>query len=238
MARVSAVLGLMCLMWASAAHAGAGKPVDLTMSWSVALDASGAITSLTPTQTTNPGLYQRLEPAIRKWHFTTGKVKGVPVASETTLTLHVTLEPVDGFYRVRLRDAGTGARYATMTPPKYPDDAVTSKRGGAVMLEVRYDASGKVTNAVVVEGGLPKPGNDIERAAVAAVKHWTFTPESIGGHGVAGIARVPMCFSAREGTDNACRWRVGESEVSLDTNTPLVMNSVVHLETEVAGRAL
>jgi TonB family protein len=230
---------LLGLLWLSpAVVAAAGKPVDLTMSWNVVLDAAGKVVSLKPTDGLNPGLYQRLEPAVRTWHFTTGKVKGVAVPSETTLTIHVTLEPVDGFYRVQLRDAGTGPRYGTMTPPKYPDGALMSKRGGAVLLEVHYDASGNVTKATVVEGGQPKPGNDIERSAIAAVKHWTFTPESIGGHGVAGVARVPMCFSTREGTNDACRWRVGESDVSLDTTRPLAMNPAVHLETDVAGRTL
>ena len=237
MSRALAVFGLL-FVWASASHAAAGKPVDLTMSWSVALDAKGSITSLTPTQTTNPGLYQRLAPAIRTWHFTTGKVKGVSVPSETTLTIHVTLEPVDGFYRVRLRDATTGARYATMTPPKYPDGALMSKRGGAVMLQVHYDAAGSVTEAKLVDGGVPKPGNDIERAAIAAVKHWTFTPESVGGHAIAGSARVPLCFSARPETENTCRWQIDKSEVSLDTKVPLAMNPAVRLETDVAGSTL
>ena len=237
MGRALAGLGL-CFALASAAHAAAGKPVDLTMSWNVTLDASGAVTSMKPTDGLNPGIYQRLEPAVRKWHFTTGKVKGVPVPSETTLTIHVTMEPVDGFYRVRLRDATTGARYATMTPPKYPDGALMSKRGGAVMLLVHYDAAGSVTEAKIIDGGVPKPGNDIERAAIAAVKHWTFTPESVGGHAIAGSARVPLCFSARPGTENACRWQIDKSEVSLDTKVPLAMNPAVRLETEVAGQVL
>jgi TonB family protein len=214
------------------------KPVDLTMSWTVSLDATGAITSLQPAEQTNQGLYERLEPGVRKWHFTPGKVNGKPAPSETTLTVHIKLEPVDSNYRVRVRDAGTGARYATMTPPKYPDGATVSRRGGAVMLEVHYDDAGKVTAAKPVEGGLPKPGSDIERAAVVAVKKWTFTPEKIGGHGLAGAVRVPLCFSAQPDGANHCHWQIGDEQVELDTKSPLAMNSIVHLKTEVAEQEL
>lgn len=220
------------------AGAAAPKPVDLTMTWSVSLDASGAVTALAPTVQTNLGIYQRLEPAIRKWRFTTGKINGKPAPAQTTLTVRITLEPVDGFYRVHVRDAGTGARYATMTPPKYPDGATMSQRGGAVMLEVHYDAAGNVTSAKPIDGGLPKAGSDIEHAAVAAVKHWTFSPETIGGHGLAGVAHVPLCFSAHPGGENACRWQVGGAEVALDTQSPLAMNSVVHLETDAKQQEL
>jgi len=136
------------------AGAAAPKPIDLTMSWSLSLDASGAITALAPTVQTNQELYQRLEPSIRKWQFTTGKVNGKPAPAQTTLTVHITLEPADGLYRVRVRDAATGPRYATMTPPKYPDGALVSRRGGAVMLEVDYDAAGNVTSAKPIDGGL------------------------------------------------------------------------------------
>lgn len=214
------------------------KPVDLTLSWSVSLDASGAITSLQPTVQSNAGIYQRLEPAVRKWHFTTGKVNGKPAPAETTLTLNITLAPVDGFYRVRVRGVGTGARYATTTEPKYPEGAVVSKRGGAVLLEVHYDAAGNVTSAKPIDGGVPKAGNDIEHAAVAAVKHWTFTPEKIAGHGLAGVAHVPLCFSAHTGADDLCRWHVGDADVELDTKSPLAMNSVVHLETDATKQEL
>jgi TonB family protein len=218
---------------------GTPKPVDLTLTWNVSLDASGAVTALSPTVQSNRGIYQRLEPAVRKWHFTTGKVNGKPAASETTLTLNITLAPVDGFYRVHVRAFGTGARYATMTEPKYPDEAVTSKRGGAVMLEVHYDAAGKVTSAKAIDGGLPKAGADIDHAAVVAVKQWTFTPETVGGHGLAGVAHVPLCFSAHAGgPDDTCRWHVGGADVPLDTKSPIAMNPVVRLETDVTKQEL
>ncbi|HEV7491014.1 MAG TPA: TonB family protein [Rhodanobacteraceae bacterium] len=237
MSRMLALLLSSIPVLALAAHAPP-KPVDLTMSWSLSLDATGAITSLQPTVETNRGIYQRLEPAVRKWHFTTGKVNGKPAPAQTTLTLNIRLEPVDGFYRVLVRNAGTGARYGTMTAPKYPDGAEMSKRGGAVMLEVHYDAAGNVTSAKPIDGGLPKAGSDIEHAAVAAVKHWTFTPETIAGHGLAGVAHVPICFSARIGADDSCRWHVGGADVELDTNWPLAMNSVVHLETDATKQEL
>ncbi len=215
------------------------KPVDLTMSWIVSIDKTGAIRSIRPTEDKNLGLYQRLEAGIRKyWKFTPGKVDGKPEVSETTLTVHSTLEPVDGYYRVRVRDAATGPRYDTTVPPKYPDDAVMSRRGGAVLLDVKYDANGHVTDAKAIAGGDPKPGHDVERAAVLAVKQWTFKPETIGGHGLAGKARVPLCFAPVPAMENHCRWVSPDTQKPLDADRPVALGSIVHIDTDVTTQDL
>lgn len=232
-----AALLMLSLFPVGAIAADAPTTVDLTMSWSMVLDADGAITSLQPVEDVNAALYQRLEPAIRKWHFTSGKVDGKPAPAETTLTVNITMEPVEGGYRVRLRHAGTGARYAKMTAPKYPDGALMSHRGGAVLLIVHYDADGQVTDAAPIDGGLPKPGADIERAAVVALRHWTFTPERIAGHGVAGAVKVPLCFNAPPARDN-CRWTDAGGDAPIEADHPLALDSVVRLDGDVAGRTL
>jgi TonB family protein len=231
---------IILLSWSSAfAFAGTEtpKPVDLSMIWSLSVDATGAITSLEPAEDRNPELYRRLEPAIRTWHFTSGKFNGTPVPAETTLTVHITLQPTEGGYRVQLRRADTGASYSTTTPPKYPDGALVSHRGGAVLLLVHYDADGHVTDAEPRVGGEPKPGGDIATAAVNAVKHWTFKPERVAGRGVPGAAKVPLCFKV-EPSRLSCRFMEPGTNLPLDPDRPLAIDSIVRIETNVVGQML
>jgi TonB family protein len=230
MLRASIILLLWIPLLASAA--GPTKPVDLTMSWVLTLDKSGAIKSMQPTETKNAGLYQRLESGIRKWwKFAPGKVKGKADETVTTLTVHSTLTPVDGFYSVRVRDASTGPRYATATPPA----ANTASGPAGVLLEVRYDAEGRVTAAKVVPGGEPKAGKDAEQSAIAAVKQWTFKPELVGKQGIAGKARVPVCLAPAPG---ACRFTAPDTKKTLDADRPHAIGSVVRIETDVTAKEL
>lgn len=233
-------LGLLLAVPLLASAAGPPrKPVDLTMSWVVAVDKDGKLGAMTPTEDKNMGLYQRLETGIRKfWVFKPGKVNGKPAPTETTLTVHSTLEPVDGFYRVRVRDASTGPRYDKTVSFKYPDEALMSHRGGGVLLEVRYDATGKIIDAKATRGGEPKPGPDIERAAVIAVKQWTLKPETVGGHGIAGKALVPLCFAPVPAMQKLCRWETPDTKKPLDADRPLAMSSAVHIETDVTRQEL
>ena len=82
-----------------------------------------------------------------------------------------------------------------------------------------------------------KPGNDIVSAAIIAVKHWTFTPERIAGRGIAGAARVPLCFDAPPAR-MVCRWNDPTSNAPIAADHPVSLISVVHLEGDVAGSTL
>jgi len=223
---------LFCVIagWALAADDPAG-PIDVTLSWRASVAADGQLTALKPSDHLNPELYKRFESDVHKWIFTPGKVNGVPTATDTTLTVHIRLTPVPGGFRPEILDAASGVGYRKMAPPpKYPEGAVMSHRGGGVLLRVTYDGEGKVKDAQTIEGGLPKPGNDIERAAVAAVKHWTFTPESIGGHGYGGVAIVPLCFSVGDGWETPCRFVDPASNQDIRNGGLLAVDPLVHLE--------
>lgn len=62
--------------------------------------------------------------------------------------------------------------------PEYPADAARDGTEGFVEVEFTVDASGKVESVSVVNA---KPARTFERAAVQAVKQWTFAPG--GGRG-------------------------------------------------------
>lgn len=230
------------LMLAGAAGAAlaadeARKPIDLGLQWHVSLDASSKIVAMTPVDDRNAELYRRLDAEVRSWHFTTGRIDGAPVPAETTLSVRIRLEPTEGGYKLNLLSAGAGGTYATTTAPKYPDGALVSHRGGGVLLHVDYDSDGRVTDAAVVEGGSPKAGNDIQHAAVASVKHWTFRPESIAGHPKAGAAIVPICFTVEPKTFE-CRFTDPGSKREIGDGVPMAIDPVVRLDTNVADRVL
>jgi TonB family protein len=232
MKRTLALLTLSAVAACAMAADESAKPVDLTLQWSASVDADGKLTALAPVDEKYAELYKRLEADVRSWHFSSGKVDGVPAAAETTLTVHLHLTPVEGGYHIDVRSAEAGPRYAKMTTPKYPDGALMSHRGGGVLIRATYDADGRVTKAETTEGGFPKPGNDIEHAALAAVKGWTFKPESIGGHGRAGVAIVPVCFSVGPGPlETKCRFTDPVSKRDVENGGLLAIDPLIHVET-------
>lgn len=226
------LLGLPLLALA----AGRPRPVDLTMSWLLTLDKSGAIQSMQRTETKNAGLYQRIENGIRKsWKFAPAKIKGKAGALRTTLTVHSTLEPIDGLYNVRVHAASTGPAFASTTPAAISAD---TQRVAGVLVEVAYDAKGRVTAAkVVAGGGMPKGDAGDERAAIAAVKQWTFQPETVGGVGAAGKARVPVCLAA-PGKNATCRFIAPDTKKPIDAERPQSLRSIVRIDTDVTAQDL
>jgi TonB family protein len=230
MKRILASLTLSVVVASAIAADEPAKPLDVTLQWSASVDADGRLTALTPADDRYAELYRRLEPDVRSWHFAAGKVNGVPTAAETTLTVLLHLTPVEGGYHIDIRHAQAGVGYGKVATPKYPDGALMSHRGGGVLVRVAYGADGRVTNAETMDGGFPKPGNDIEHSAVAAVKRWTFKPESIGGHGRPGVAIVPVCFSVGPGPlETRCRFTDPVSKQDIQDGGLLAVDPLVRI---------
>ena len=75
--------------------------------------------------------------------------------------------------------------------PKYPEEAKKEKVAGEVVLEIRIDETGKVSDAKVL-----KTADDrLAKAAVEAVRQWEYEPVTISpGKPVKVIATVTMNF--------------------------------------------
>lgn len=74
------------------------------------------------------------------------------------------------------------AMSAELTPthrvaPEYPADAVRSRTEGFVEVEFTVNAAGTVDDVSVLQA---KPSRVFERAAVTAVKKWSFAPDQPG----------------------------------------------------------
>jgi len=93
------------------------------------------------------------------------------------------------------QSAATADREATVSSqvaPDYPVAAARNREEGTVLVRAEVDAAGKPTN---VEGVRRSGSRDLDRAAVAAVKRWSFQPAIRDGKAVASTVQVPVEFT-------------------------------------------
>jgi len=225
-----------------AVGAQAAKKDTLTevIQWRLSLDADGKIESLKPVNPEYlPDVRKQLEPIVRAWHFTPGKLDGRPAPTETTLGVKIAFEAESTNairYHAHIRSAGTGATYEHMVTPHYPESSLKLRQQGGVMLRISYDAKGAITSVRdMPEMSTGHVSSDMTQAAIDAVKHWTFRTESVAGHGIAGEALVPVCF---EIGDAHCQWKPWPGRRALETGSMVALSSVVGLDTGDEARQL
>ncbi len=77
-------------------------------------------------------------------------------------------------------------------PPRYPKTAVSSNHEGTSILQIDVDAEGNIASiAVAISSGYP----EIDDAAMAAAKTWSYLPAIINGKAAVGSVRIPVRFS-------------------------------------------
>ena len=191
-------LASMALTGTAFADDKTSDAIPLSLSWQLSIDAQGHVARLQATADKQvermPQLRAAVEKKIREWQFVPGSVDGQPQATETVLSVSTTLLAQQGDdYQIRIDDARTGAAISKTLPPRYPTDAVRSGASGLVVVHVNFDGNGKVTaaQADTIESKAPA---SLVKAAVDGVRTWTFQPERVGGHGIAGSTLLPVCF--------------------------------------------
>lgn len=233
---------LLALLGVSSAiaAASASKPLVVRMTWSVSIDPDGHVVRLATTDEQIPVIHDRLEQAIRGWRFSPGKVNGKPAFTDSRVTVALGLEPgSDGTYAVHVIGASAGAGYGKVTPPLYPHAFAMSGRQGLVLLKVDYAASGSVV-AIALADDAPRVDHPFVDAATDAVRKWTFEPEVVGGHSLAGSALVPVCFTLRgpRARPFDCNWhRSGRSAAELGDGA-VALDPAATLLSDVVGRTL
>ena len=208
--------------------------VDLT--WKLSLDANGRVQELSTTDERVPKLHARLEKAIRGWLFSPGKVNGAPVATRTALHTRIEVKLAggrDGF-EVRLLNASTGSTYGKIRTPAYPTWAASKRIDGVVVLVASYDERGRVNDVTPYEHAVGAV-KELQSTAVSAVRGWTFEPEVVGGHAIAGRALVPVCFTVAGGRSNACDWKDATGDGEIRGNQAIALDSVAGIDPDVIG---
>jgi hypothetical protein len=243
------LLAILLVCAASANAAGkSNEELSATLQWRMSLDATGQITALEAKRKPVEALREKLEPAVRSWKFEPGTVNGKPAATETLLSVQISLLPsADGkTYSVRFDDVRTGGYVAESTkPPHFPAKEARKLMGNGgfaqLVFEVSYDKSGKANDVVVASGSTQSKGSLVDYAE-KAVREWTYQPEQVAGFGVPGTVIVPICFSvstnqrsARRAADN-CRWQEPGTKATAEQGQSLALDSSVHLKTDVIGK--
>jgi protein TonB len=87
---------------------------------------------------------------------------------------------------------GVRANYLTNPRPEYPEEAKQMRQQGVVYLHVLVNADGRPDDVSVSRSsGYPL----LDRAAVEAVRGWTFEPARAGGLPVSSPVEIPVRFS-------------------------------------------
>lgn len=94
-------------------------------------------------------------------------------------------EPV----RVRVGSVTISPRLVTRVEPVYPAQALAARVQGVVILELRIDTTGKVTDARVLRS-VPL----LDQAALDAVRQWVYAPTCLNGVGIPVIMTVTVQF--------------------------------------------
>jgi hypothetical protein len=156
--------------------------------------------------------------AIPHWTFEPVTLNGQPVIARSPMSVRVVAKPLDdGRFSITVAGAvfghggdGTGRTLAVKheTRPFYPREAVQARVAGTVYVLVRVDRQGKVVEALARQVNLRVIAGDAEmarwrgvlaRASVNAIRHWTFTPPTVGKEAAAPYWQVvvPVDFSLR-----------------------------------------
>jgi len=230
---VRIVLFVVLSWFVVVAHAGKHEAFQKEITWMLSLDADGKIESLQAVDSDYlPEVRAQIEPIVRNWHFTPGKINGHPAPTETTLWVTVSFEAEStnsAHYQARIASASTGPRYQHVVAPHYPEAAQHAHSEGEVVLWITFDAEGHITSAK----NYPEMSADhvspmLVDAATDAVKKWTFRTETVAGHGVASEALVPFCFKIASGE---CHWKPRPNKRSFHSGDAVALSSVVGLDT-------
>lgn len=157
-----------------------------------------------------------LDRNISRWHFKPVLIDGVARQARFDMYLRLQAKPLDEKrFEVEIASAAFGSKEAgkphttiaarEKIVPRYPEQENFLGVGGTVVTVVRVGRSGKVEQIIVEQTNLKAVGRngameqwrkDLERAALAAAKRWTFTPPTVGEEASRQdwSVRIPFAF--------------------------------------------
>ncbi|HEY6941019.1 hypothetical protein [Dokdonella sp.] len=208
----------------------------VSVSWDLSLGSDGRVAALSTRDTTVPKLHAYLEKAIRSWRFTPGKVDGKPAPTRTHLHTRIEVRLAGDSFEIRLLDASTGATYATKPTAKYPDWMGRHRKQGLVLVIARYDERGAVIDVAPYDLK-NRVDKGLVEAALSAAKYWTFLPEVVDGHPLAGEAAIPVCFRLNGLNPPDCEWKNPRTGAN-GSSDAVALDPVARLDSDVIGSVL
>jgi hypothetical protein len=209
--RAALAAGLLAL--AAQASAQSGKATyEMDAAGEVQIAPDGAVSDyrLDKNSALPPAIAQLVDRNVRAWHFEPVLVDGKPVVAKTALHMQLKAEPLDGAdrYTVRVQEIRFGApvRSAQNKPPHYPEAAVGVRLGAKVVLAMRLDAAGNVTDVEPYQTSLDARARSeaeaerwrrlFEKASIAAAKTWHYDlTETVNGRAIGTKVMAPVVYS-------------------------------------------
>jgi TonB family protein len=168
----------------------------------VAVDRTGAVSGIKPLRETAT-FTERMTQAVRTWRFTPSTTEMPPARRKpggpTTEAVDSTVLVAGIFRRPSIVGMTLGAPIKDVAPasagvpfpaslvtPPHPPKAVSP---GVVLVEVRVDAKGGVSDAKIL---IPSPGYD--DAALSTARQWTFRPAKAGGANAPAVVYIVFGF--------------------------------------------
>lgn len=266
---------LLLLSCAFALPAFADKPqaeLDMSTSGEIVIAADGSVASHELDPGLAPVVKDLVDRNVRTWRFEPILVDGQPRPARTRMQLALRALPnEEGNYTLRLENVWFGVTKPNPRnrPPAYPRSAISARVGARLMVVAKLDARGNVVDVHPYQTSLDRQTRGdgmarrlrgmFERAGLAAVKGWKFTPgEMINGEAIGGSVMVPIWFQITEngrkpsesewrayvpGPISPAPWITEESLAQIDTNAlgegdSASLESRFRLTSDVVGKAL
>ena len=158
-----------------------------------------------------PAVASLVDQKVRTWHFIPVLVDGNAVVAKSAMHLRLTAVPIgDEKYRLEVADVrfGEPKAQANVAPPRYPEIAIHARVGAKVLLYVKLDDAGKVTDAQAYQTSLDARASSemeaekyrkiFEEASIRAALRWQYDlTETINGKKVGTVAMIPFVYSLR-----------------------------------------
>ncbi len=189
----------------------------VTGSVDIAQDGSVTAHTLDEPQKLPPYVVDLIERAVPALRFEPVLVDGVPALARAKMSLRLVATPGEGGnMNVAIRSAHFGDDDAAedtarvhqddMRPPRYPAGIAQMGGKGSVYLLIKVGRDGAVEDVVSEQTNLTALGTarqmesirrGLEKSAIDAARHWTFTPPSSGDavDSAHWVVRVPVEFS-------------------------------------------
>ena len=160
----------------------------------ISLDEVGHATEVLCVDATHPVLIDPLQDWVLQQTFEPAVADGQPAPSTTSVWISYALVDAEDGYALVVREYDSGPRLIEMIEPQYPATTLRTSREGWVRIGFTVEASGTVNNPKVLESSHSK----FERAAMNAIIHWRFKPETVNGVAVSTDLTQTIEFALRK----------------------------------------
>ncbi|MCW8807576.1 MAG: energy transducer TonB [Rhodanobacter sp.] len=233
-----ALIGLCGLCLAGSALAG---PMDdradqsqatMAVTGSIVVSQDGSVQSylLDHPEKLPPGVVALIAKTVPSWQFQPVVMAGKASTTKAAMSLRVVArQTAKDHYTEWVGGASFGTygspvkSAASRVEPRYPQSAMQDGVSGEVLLAVKIDRNGSVEDVAAEQVNLFVRANvrtmwkgrhELARAAVIAVRTWTFGPQTAGIHGAYSSRIVPIpvkfCLYALGSDSHPCKDGYGE----------------------------